>query len=116
MRNRSTARLRPGSWPGRWLALALLAIPLPGPAAADQPAPPATDNYHLAIIDVPPTPEQAAAAALIVPAAQAAIHADGRFAVATAEQIAAARAEHGVGDTDLSYPDACRVSDIKEIK
>jgi hypothetical protein len=155
MRNRSTARLRPGSWPGRWLALALLAIPLPGPAAADQPAPPeapgdvpdappeapgdvpdappeaateaapdappeaatealadappAPDVHRLAIIDVPPTPQQAAAAALIVPAARAAIQADGRFVVASPEQVSAARAEHGVGETDLSYPDACRV-------
>jgi hypothetical protein len=123
MRNRSTARPRPGSWPGRWPVLALLAIPLPGPAAADQPAPPAApvaatpapestpapDLQHLAIIDVPPTPQQAAAAALIVPAAQAAIRAEGRFVVTPAEQVSAARAEHGVGDTDLSYPDACRV-------
>lgn len=119
MRNRSTA----WPWPGaarRWLGLALLAFPLSGTAAADQPAPAgppvapavapgAPPGYRLALLDVPPTPQQAAAAAVLVPAAHAAIQADERFVLATVEQVAAARAEHGVSNTDLTYPDACRV-------
>lgn len=86
----------------------------PSDVPADAPPAPAARTetpaaHHLAIIDVPPTPEQAAAATFLVPAARAAIQADGRFVVATSEQVAAARAEHGVSAMDLTYPDACRV-------
>jgi len=115
LRNR-TAWPWPGSCPRRWPGLALVVVSLSGTAAADQPAAPSSPaasgtpaGYHLALLDVPPAPEQAAAAAVLVPAAYAAIQADERFLLATVEQVAAARAEHGVSDTDLTYPDACRV-------
>lgn len=146
MRKRSTAWRRPGAGPGRWLGLALLAISVSGPAAAEQAAPdeapadlpdapdeaattpagfpdappeappeaPDTPDetrgtYRVALIDVPPTPQQTAAATILVPAARDAIRDDGRFVLATPEQVAAARSEHGVSNTDLTYPDACRV-------
>jgi hypothetical protein len=125
MRDRNTAWLRPGSWSCRWLGLVLLAIPYSRLAAADQPASPeppvapagapaarsaATPPGHrLALLDVPPAPQQATVAAVLVSAAYAAIQADDRFSLATVEQVAAARAEHGVSATDLTYPDACRV-------
>ena len=114
MRNRTTA------WAGAWPGLALLVVSLSGTASADQPAAPAPPQspaaapgtpagHRLALLDVPPAPEQTAAAAILVPAAYAAIEADERFLLATVEQVAAARAEHGVSDTDLTYPDACKV-------
>lgn len=108
MRNRCTAWPRPGSRTSRWLGIALLALPLARPAAADEPAAPSS-GYRLALLDVPPAPEQRAAAAVLVPAAYQAIRGDGRFGLASAEQVAAARAENQVSDTDLTYPDACIV-------